>query len=103
MRRGATPTHTITVTGIDLSQQHSIHITLTQNKKLVADFTEADECVTIEENEIRLFLGQQTSLGLSEGAKLEFQVNGLTADGKRWVSNIQAITVDRQTLGQIIE
>lgn len=99
MIRGTTPTIQITVNGIDLSDTHSVHVTIAQTGTKTKDFS--GENIEIEGQVISVWLTQEQSLSLRTGM-LELQVNGLDALGRRWASAIQTVNVNTQLYGEVI-
>ena len=101
MRKGTMPTFKFTG-DIDLSSQTNIHVTFAQDNSVVLDIADSDtEHLSIEDNSISVWLEESVSLGLLIG-KMEIQINGLSASGKRWASNIMSVPVTKNLLTEPI-
>lgn len=90
MRRGTTPTITIT-TDIDLSAASNLFVTFKQGSRLVLEKKLSD--VTVSEGSIVCALSQSDTLALKEGKYVRFQIRATLGDQKV-ASNIMETPVD---------
>lgn len=102
MRRGTTPTLTITVTGMDVTDLKTIKVTFKQGN---IELTKATDDVTIdaENNAISVPLTQEDTLKFGSGA-VNVQIRGLLADGVTAIaSGIKSFSMDKILLDGVIE
>ena len=102
MRRGTTPTLTITVTGIDVADLKTIKVTFKQGNIELTKNTE-DVSIDVENNSISVPLTQQDTLMFGSGA-VNVQIRGLLADGVTAIaSGIKSFSMDKILLDGVIE
>lgn len=103
MRRGTTPTLTIVVEGLVVTDLKTIKVTFKQN---TIELTKSTEEVNVdaENNAISIPLTQEDTLKFGNGA-VSVQIRGLLADGKTAIaSKIKKISMEEILLdGVIIE
>ena len=102
MRRGTTPTLTITVTGMDVTDLKTIKVTFKQGN---IELTKATDDVTIdaENNAILVPLTQEDTLKFDSGA-VNVQIRGLLADNVTAIaSGIKSFSMDKILLDGVIE
>jgi len=90
MRRGTTPTITIT-TDLDLTGASNLFVTFKQGTRLVMEKTLSD--VKVSENAIVCRLSQSDTLALKENKEVQFQIRATLGDQKV-ASNIMTSTAD---------
>lgn len=97
MRRGTTPTITIT-TDLDLTQASNLFVTFKQGDRVCFEKT-LDE-VTVTENSVVCELEQADTLALKDG-QVRFQIRATLGDSKV-ASNIMTASVDEILKGGAI-
>lgn len=97
MRRGTTPTITIT-TDIDLTQSSNLFVTFKQGGMIVCEKTLED--VTITETSVICELDQNDTLALKDGL-VRFQIRATLGDSKV-ASNVMTASVDEILKGGTI-
>lgn len=90
MRRGTTPTITIT-TDTDLSGASNLFVTFAQRGKIIIEKTLAD--VTITSEAVTVELTQADTLALSADRSVQFQIRA-TVGSAKLASNIMSADVD---------
>lgn len=90
MRRGTTPTISITVKGLSDIQIDKAYLTLKQ-RGIVVEKTEAD--IEIDGDMLRATLTQEETLGFMAGAKINVQLRVLSENGTAYASNIVTVPV----------
>lgn len=91
MRRGTTPTITIT-TDIDLTPASNLFVTFKQDGVVVFEKTLSD--VTVTEETVVVNLTQDETLALNTSAGLQFQIRASLGDNKV-ASNVMQTTVEK--------
>lgn len=102
MRRGTTPTLTITVTGLVVSDLKTIRVTFKQGN---IELTKTTEQVSVdtEYNSISVPLTQEDTLMFGSGA-VNVQIRGLLEDGVTAIaSTIKSFSMDKILLDGVIE
>lgn len=102
MRRGTTPTLTITVSGLVVTDLKTIKVTFKQG---TTELTKSTDEVTVdaENNTISVPLSQADTLKFDSGA-VSVQVRGLLADGVTAIASaIKSFSMDKILLDGIIE
>lgn len=89
MRRGTTPTHTIT-TDIDLTGAAAVYVTYAQKGCTVVEKSAED--ITIGSDYVEIALTQAETLAFSEG-RIEVQIRARFPDGSAVASNVMQTTV----------
>lgn len=97
MRRGTTPTITIT-TDLDLTEASNLFVTFKQGSKTVFEKTLDD--VTVTENTVVCELTQKETLALTGGG-VRFQIRATLGDSKV-ASNIMSAPVEEILKGSVI-
>lgn len=97
MRRGTTPTITIT-TDIDLTEASNLFVTFKQGDRVAFEKTIDD--VTVTENSVICELTQSDTLALKDGM-VRFQIRATLGDSKV-ASNIMTASVDEILKGGAI-
>lgn len=97
MRRGTTPTITIT-TDIDLTQASNLFVTFKQGDRVAFEKTLED--VTVTENQVVCELNQSDTLALKDGM-VRFQIRA-TIGNSKVASNVMTATVDEILKGGAI-
>ena len=97
MRRGTTPTITIT-TDLDLTQASNLFVTFKQGDRVVVEKTLED--VTVTETSVICELDQNDTLALKDGM-VRFQIRATLGDSKV-ASNVMAASVDEILKGGVI-
>lgn len=85
MYRGTTPSHVFHV-NTDLRDASVLFITYKQNNQVVLEKT-LEDC-QIGEEEIRVSLSQEETLGFKAGVGVDIQIRAGFSDGRRIASNI---------------
>lgn len=102
MRRGTTPTLTITVTGLNVDDLKTIKVTFDQKGTQITKETK-DVTVDIENNAISIPFSQEDTLAFGEGY-VNVQIRGLLADGVTAIaSKVKQISMDKILLEGVIE
>ena len=102
MRRGTTPTLTISVTGLVVSDLKTIRVTFKQGN---IELTKTTEQVSVdtEYNSISVPLTQEDTLMFGSGA-VNVQIRGLLEDGVTAIaSTIKSFSMDKILLDGVIE
>ena len=100
MVQATTPTFVLTLPqDIDLGEAAHVYFTLRQNG---ATIEKSDSDLTIDENEVEVYLSQEETLKLSIGAA-RLQLNWTYANGSRACSTIATVTVDENLLKAVVE
>ena len=106
IRRGTTPTLTITAEGIDLAGK-TVYVTIDQpnNGQLTKVYPSNDGAVSLEyyagNTNINVFLSQRDTLAFSPG-KAHVQIRWIEADGTAHESDICTITFSKVLLEGVI-
>lgn len=90
MRRGTTPTLTIT-TDISLVEASNFYLTFKQGDRVIFEKTLSD--VTITEDTVSVWLTQAETLALKDGRMVSFQIRATLGDQKV-ASNIMVAKVE---------
>lgn len=98
MRRGTTPTITIT-TDLDLTQASNLFVTFKQGDRIAFEKTLED--VTITPETVVCELEQNDTLALKSGRNVSFQIRATLGDSKV-ASNIMTASVDEILKGGAI-
>lgn len=102
MRRGTTPTLTITVTGMDVADLTTIKVTFKQGDTELTKSTD-EVSVDTENNTIAVFLTQEETLKFDNGS-IYVQIRGLLADGVTAIASaIKSFSMDKILLDGVIE
>ena len=100
MVQATTPTFILTLPNdIDLDQAAHVYFTLRQNGSVIE---KSDSDLTINANEVDVYLSQTETLKLSIGAA-RLQLNWTYANGSRACSTIATVTVDENLLKAVVE
>ena len=100
MVQATTPTFVLTLPqDIDLGEAAHVYFTLRQNG---ATIEKSDTDLTIDANEVEIYLSQEETLKLSIGAA-RLQLNWTYANGSRACSTIATVTVDENLLKAVVE
>lgn len=98
MRRGTTPTITITA-DIDLSAASNLYVTFKQGDRVVIEKTLSE--VSVTENMVICELSQEDTLAL-KSTLVRFQIRATLNDGSKVASNIMTASVDEILKGGAI-
>lgn len=98
MRRGTTPTITIT-TDIDLTEASNLFVTFKQGDRVVFEKTLDD--VTVGETQVVCELSQNDTLALRDGKPVRFQIRATLGDSKV-ASNVMTASVGEILKGGMI-
>ena len=105
MVRATTPTLTLTINdeSVDLTAARNVYVTLEQG---TTEITKTGDALEIEPRVVKMWLSQEESLNLTEGAaSLQINWTYLDTDGvtvKRAATNVAKITITRQLLDEVI-
>ena len=102
MRRGTTPTLTISVTGIQVSDLKTIKVTFKQGS---VEITKNTDEVSVDGyyNTISVYLTQEETLKFN-GGSVSVQIRGLLADGTTAIaSKIKTLTMEKILLDGVIK
>lgn len=100
MRRFTTPTITLTVKGVDLTEK-SVYVTFSQRDSALT--VESPSMALVgEDTVISVPLSQFQTGGFSVGT-VDVQVNFIDANGNRDATTVKTIGVDRNLLAQVVE
>ena len=100
MVQATTPTFILTLPNdIDLGEAAHVYFTLKQKN---AEIVKEDSDLTIDGNEVSVYLSQAETVKLSVGAAL-LQLNWTYANGVRACSTIASIEVDENLLKEVVE
>ena len=100
MTIGITPTITLNLDSINLTELKSIYITFRQSDCLITKNNE-DEGVIVSEHTVTVTLSQEETLKLTPGI-VEMQLKGLAKDGTVFATNIRRIDVNEALLKEVI-
>ena len=89
MRRGTTPTHTIT-TDADLTGAAVIFLTYQQKGKTILELE--DDRMTVTDKDIAVTLTQEETLSFDEKHDVDIQIRARFPDGSAVASNIMTTT-----------
>lgn len=92
MRRGTTPTITLTCDDLDFTQMKSIYITLAQQMGWKKTVRENDLNLEISEHELKVYLTQEDTLRFHNGV-VQVQVRALTSDGVAVATDISSFDI----------
>ena len=101
MRRGTTPTLTITVTNLTVADLKTIYVTFKQGD---VELTKTNDDITVDEyyNTISVPLTQEDTLKFS--GTVSVQIRGLLEDGVTAIaSKIKTISIDKILLDGVIQ
>ena len=100
MVQATTPTFILTLPNdVDLGEAAHVYFTLRQNG---ATIEKSDTDLTIDANEVEVYLTQAETLKLSIGAA-RLQLNWTYANGSRACSTIATVAVDENLLKAVVE
>lgn len=100
MVQATTPTFVLTLPqDIDLGEAAHVYFVLKQNG---ATIEKSDTDLTIDANEVEVYLSQAETLKLSIGAA-RLQLNWTYTNGSRACSTIATVTVDENLLKAVVE
>lgn len=100
MVQATTPTFILTLpSDVDLSEAAHVYFTLKQKN---AEIVKEDTDLTIDGNEVSVYMTQAETVKLSVGAAL-IQLNWTYANGSRACSTIATVTVDENLLKAVVE
>ena len=100
MVQATTPTFILTLPNdVDLGEAAHVYFTLKQKN---AEIVKEDSDLTIDGNEVSVYLSQAETVKLSVGAAL-LQLNWTYANGSRACSTIATVTVDENLLKAVVE
>lgn len=100
MVQATTPTFVLTLPNtVDLSLAQNVYFTLRQGSVLIE---KTGEALTIDENEVSVFLSQAETLQLSVG-QARLQLNWTYAGGERACTNIAHVAVSENLLKEVVE
>lgn len=100
MTRGTTPTITLTVNEVDLTDLKSVYVTFCQAGKMLTKQS-GDEGVEITEHTVSILLSQEETLSFSPGTA-EVQLRGLTNGGNAFATNVGRVAVKEVLLKEVI-
>ena len=100
MVQATTPTFILTLPNdIDLDEAVHVYFTMRQNGSVIE---KSDSDLTIDANEVSVYLSQEETLKLSIGAA-RIQLNWTYANGSRACSTIATVAVDENLLKAVVE
>lgn len=100
MVQGTTPTFILTLPNdIDLGEAAHVYFTLRQKGTMIE---KQDTELTIDENEVSVYLSQEETLSLAVGAAL-LQLNWTYANGARVCSEIASVSISENLLKAVVE
>ena len=100
MVQATTPTFILTLPNdIDLGEAAHVYFTMRQNGSVIE---KSDSDLTINANEVDVYLSQEETLKLSLGAA-RLQLNWTYANGSRACSTIATVNVDENLLKAVVE
>ena len=100
MVQATTPTFVLTLPNdIDLGEAAHVYFTLKQKN---AEIVKEDSDLTIDGNEVSVYLSQAETVKLSVGSAL-LQLNWTYANGSRACSTIASVEVDENLLKEVVE
>lgn len=100
MVQATTPTFILTLPqDIDLGEAAHVYFTLKQKN---AEIVKEDSDLTIDGNEVSVYLSQAETVKLSVGTAL-LQLNWTYANGSRACSTIASVEVDENLLKAVVE
>lgn len=98
-----TPTITLEVEGVDLTQNQDVYVTMLQgNTELQKTGEDLDISYAQEKSTIVLSLTQEESADFQPSRTVQVQVNWITDEGERGATNIATIKVFRNLLDEVI-
>lgn len=101
MRRGTTPTLTLTVNDMDLTAIRSLYVTITQFSNIITK-TSDDDSLKVEEHTVSVWLSQEETLSFKTGYA-EIQIRGVAENGEAFATDIAKIPVKTVLLEGVIE
>lgn len=100
MVQATTPTFILTLPqDIDLGEAAHVYFTLKQNGAVIE---KSDSDLTIDANEVSVYLSQAETLALSVGTA-RLQLNWTYASGTRACSTIASVVIDENLLRAVVE
>ena len=97
-----TPTITLEVEGVDLTQNQDVYVTMLQGKTELQKTGEYLDISYAEKSTIVLSLTQEESADFQPSRTVQVQVNWITDEGERGATNIATIKVFRNLLEEVI-
>lgn len=99
--RGTTPTFTLTLrdTTIDLGAAQSVYVTFRQAKRIL---TKTNNELDINGNIVSVYLSQAETLGFTENAQTEVQINWVYGDGSRGATKIARVMFGEQLIPEVL-
>ena len=92
MRRGSTPTVTLEIEDVDLSQLKNLSVTFSQNGKILKKY-KGDDAMVIEPHRLLITLTQEETLSFKSSYPVEIQVKMLTQEGKVIPTTIEQVPI----------
>lgn len=100
MTRGTTPTITLTVNELDLTELKSIYVTFCQAGKILTK-QKGESGVEIDTHTVSIRLSQEETLRFSPGT-VEVQLRGLTNGDNAFATNVGKVAVKDVLLKEVI-
>lgn len=92
MRRGTTPTITLTCEDLNFTQMKSLYITFAQPGGWKKTVRESDSFIDIFEHELKIYLTQEDTLKFHNGV-VQVQIRALTSDGIAVATDIASFDI----------
>ena len=100
MVRGTTPTFILKITNdVDLTEAVNVYATFEQ---YYTKITKTGEDIEVTAHQVDVYLSQEETLQFAEG-KVKIQLNWTYLDGRRACSNIIAVCVKANLVGEVLE
>lgn len=100
MIRGTTPTITLTIYEIDLTELKSVYVTFCQHGTMITKQS-GESGVEITEHTVSVWLSQEETLRFTSGT-VEVQLRGLANGGNAIATNVGRVTVKEVLLKEVI-
>lgn len=104
MRRYTTPTLTLTVSGVDLSD-FDVYVTITQGD---IELTKTDDDITVtydsdeEKSTVAVYLTQAETGAFESRKDAKTQVNWMTSEGVRGATKIKTVHIEGNLLPEVL-
>ena len=96
--RGTTPTFSLTLTDVDLTQADSVYVTFAQGRTVI---TKTGDDLTVSATAIEVALSQEETLRFYSG-HVQIQANWIVS-GLRFATDIAQYAFTRQLLQEVLE
>lgn len=103
MRRYTTPTITLRISGIDLTGEYTVYVSIEQDDiEVLKTGDDLSVEYTDDKSVIQLYLTQEETAKFKEDELAYCQVNIVDGTGKRYATDIRQIKIKRNLLDEVI-